>query len=225
MRHSPKEDVEGTRYLEFWNLVFMQFNRDAAGKMHALAKTIDRYRRGLERVVALKLGVDTVFATDILRSLIAQIENVCGKKYNPDDPHLAPAFHVIADHIRSLSFAIADGAQPSNVERGYILRKLLRRAVRYGRMLGMQEPFLAKILPRLIETMGPDYHELVSFANAHRRNPHSRRRGFHPHAEARRQYFKQHHRSGAKERPQSRSPAKMPSSSKTLMDFPSKRSC
>ena len=67
---------------------------------------------------------------------------------------------MIADHIRSLAFAIADGAQPSNVERGYVLRKLLRRAVRYGRMLGIQEPFLAKVLPRLVELMGDDYPEL-----------------------------------------------------------------
>ena len=157
---SPKEDVEGVRYLEFWNLVFMQFNRDKSGKMADLPRQSIYTGSGLERVASLKMGVDTVFATDILRSLIAQIENVSGKTYNPADPVLSPAFHVIADHIRSLSFAISDGAQPSNVERGYILRKLLRRAVRYGRMLGMQEPFLAKILPRLVATMGADYHEL-----------------------------------------------------------------
>jgi alanyl-tRNA synthetase len=159
---SPKEDIEGTRYLEFWNLVFMQFNRDSSAKMSTLPKQSIDTGAGLERVAALKMGVENVFATDVLRSLIAQIENVCGKKYQPHDPHLSAAYHVISDHIRSLSFAIADGAQPSNVERGYILRKLLRRAVRYGRMLGMQEPFLAKILPRLIETMGPDYHELTT---------------------------------------------------------------
>jgi alanyl-tRNA synthetase len=159
---SPKDDIEGTRFLEYWNLVFMQFNRDAAGNTQVLPKQSIDTGAGLERIAALKLDVDTLFGTDVLRSLVAQIEQVCGKKYNSQDLHLAPAYHVIADHIRSLSFAIADGAQPSNVERGYILRKLLRRAVRYGRMLGMQDPFLAKILPRLIETMGPDYRELVS---------------------------------------------------------------
>lgn len=157
---SPKEDVEGTRFLEFWNLVFMQFNRDATGQMQSLPKQSIDTGAGLERIAALKLDVENLFATDVLRSLIAQIENVSGKPYDPFDLKLAPAFHVIADHIRSLSFAIADGAQPSNVERGYILRKLLRRAVRYGRMLEMQEPFLAKVLPCLIETMGPDYPEL-----------------------------------------------------------------
>ncbi len=140
----------------------MQFNRDAAGTMQNLPKQSIDTGAGLERIAALKIGADTLFGTDILRSLIAQIENVSGKQYNSHDPHLAPAFHVIADHIRSLAFAISDGAVPSNVDRGYILRKLLRRAVRYGRMLGMQDPFMAKILPRLIETMGPDYRELVA---------------------------------------------------------------
>ena len=162
---SPKDDATGERYLEFWNLVFMQFNRDASGKFQNLPKQSIDTGSGLERVVSLKMGVDTLFATDIFQELIAQVEQVSGKKYNPADPHLAPAFHVIADHIRSLSFAIADGAQPSNIERGYILRKLLRRAVRYGRMLGMQEPFLAKILPRLVDMMGPDYRELTASQN------------------------------------------------------------
>ena len=86
-------------------------------------------------------------------------KQLTGKKYQ-EEKNLVPAFHVIADHIRSLAFAIADGAQPSNIERGYVLRKLLRRAVRYGRMLGMQDPFLAKLLPHLINLMGGDYPEL-----------------------------------------------------------------
>jgi alanyl-tRNA synthetase len=157
---SIKEDLSGERYLEFWNLVFMQFNRDSSGKMTPLPKQSIDTGSGLERVMSLKMGVDNLFLTDILRSLIAEIEQVTGKKYNPDDPEMAPAFNVIADHIRSLSFAISDGAQPSNIERGYVLRKLLRRAVRYGRMLGMQDPFLARVLPRLISLMGDDYPEL-----------------------------------------------------------------
>lgn len=158
---SPKEDASGERYLEFWNLVFMQFNRDASGKMTPLPSPCIDTGSGLERVVSLKMGVDSVFETDILRSLIGQVETVSGKKYAKEAAN-APAFHVIADHLRSLSFAIADGAQPSNVERGYVLRKLLRRAVRYGRGLGLQEPFLAKVLPRLVDTMGEDYPELKS---------------------------------------------------------------
>ncbi len=152
-------DTEGERYLEFWNLVFMQFNRDASGKMTPLPKQSIDTGSGLERVVSLKMEVDNLFSTDILRSIISQIEQVSGKKYEND---LMPAFNVIADHIRSLAFAIADGAQPSNVERGYVLRKLLRRAVRYGRLLGLQEPFLGRVLPRVVEVMGDDYPELKS---------------------------------------------------------------
>jgi alanyl-tRNA synthetase len=157
---SPKEDLSGERYLEFWNLVFMQLERDASGKMAPLPKQSIDTGAGLERVASLRMGVDSVFQTDILRGLIAQTENICGKTYDAENCELAPAFHVIADHIRSLSFAIADGVQPSNTDRGYVLRKILRRAVRYGRMLGLQKPFLASVLPRLIETMGEDFPEL-----------------------------------------------------------------
>jgi alanyl-tRNA synthetase len=164
--HSVKDDASGERYIEFWNLVFMQFNRDASSKMTPLPKQSIDTGSGLERVIALKMGVENVFATDILRGIISQIEQVSGKKYIMEDLEMAPAFHVIADHIRSLSFATADGAQPSNVERGYVLRKLLRRAVRYGRMLGIQDPFLAKVLPRLVALMGEDYPELK--ASEHR---------------------------------------------------------
>ena len=155
-------DTAGERYLEFWNLVFMQFNRDTSGKMSPLPKQSIDTGSGLERVVSLKMGVDNLFLTDILRSLIAQIEHLAKRPYVATDTLHAPAFHVIADHIRSLAFAIADGAQPSNIERGYVLRKLLRRSVRYGRLLGMQEPFLARVFPRLIELMGGDYPELKS---------------------------------------------------------------
>lgn len=158
---SPKDDLSGERFMEFWNLVFMQFNRDADGNMTPLPKQSIDTGAGLERVVSLEMGVDSVFATDILRGLIAQVEEVSGKRYFADKPDVAPAYHVIADHIRALAFAISDGAQPSNIERGYVLRKLIRRAVRYGRGIGMMDPFLAKILPRLVEMMGPDYPELV----------------------------------------------------------------
>lgn len=162
---SPKEDLTGERFLEFWNLVFMQFDKAPDGTLKALPKPSIDTGSGLERVVALQTGVDTVFATDIFRSLIAQIENVFSLRYDETNLVTAPAFHVIADHIRSLAFAIADGAQPGNIERGYVLRKILRRAVRYGKNLGSQEPFLAKILPKLVDVMGPDYPELVSGQN------------------------------------------------------------
>lgn len=162
---SPKEDLSGERYLEFWNLVFMQFERDAKGKMEPLPKQSIDTGAGLERVVSLKMGVESVFQTDILRELIAQTEKISGKKYDPKNEKLAPAFHVIADHIRALAFSIADGVQPSNTDRGYVLRKILRRAVRYGKMLDFQRPFLADILPRLSESMGEDFPEIKTSEN------------------------------------------------------------
>ncbi len=106
------------------------------------------------------MDVESVFETDILRGLIAQIEKISGRTYNERD-EAAPAFRVIADHLRCLAFSISDGVQPGNVDRGYVLRKVLRRAVRYGRLLGMEKPFLAQALPQLVATMGQDYPELV----------------------------------------------------------------
>jgi alanyl-tRNA synthetase len=157
----PSEDAEGERFLEFWNLVFMQFNRFPDGKTAPLPKPSIDTGAGLERVVSLKMGVDSVYETDILRALIGKVEEISGKKYNGHDP----AFRVIADHLRTLAFAIADGVQPSNLDRGYVLRKVLRRAVRYGRQLGFEDPFLAKVYPGLIEAMGQDYPELKSAKN------------------------------------------------------------
>ena len=157
---SPAHDQVGNRFLEFWNLVFMQYNRQASGKNEPLPKPSIDTGAGLERIVSLKMGVKSVFETDVLRSIIAKIEAICGISYHPDDQR-SPAFRVIADHLRCLAFAIADGVQPSNVDRGYVLRKVLRRAVRYGRMLGMDRPFLADVLPQLVSTMGSDYPELV----------------------------------------------------------------
>ena len=157
---NPFEDKTGERYPEFWNLVFMEFNRDIHGKISPLPKQCVDTGAGLERVVSFMMEADNVFQSDILKTLIARVEELSGKKYDPNDSHLGPAFHVVADHVRALAFAIADGAQPSNIERGYVLRKILRRAVRYGRLLGFNKPFLADVFPRLVETMGSDYHEL-----------------------------------------------------------------
>lgn len=158
---NPTADIQETRYLEFWNLVFMQYNRDEKGKEHPLPKPSIDTGAGLERVVNLKMDVDSIYDTDVLRSLINRVEEISGITYPADESHKAAAFRVIADHLRCLSFAIADGAQPSNIDRGYVLRKILRRAVRYGRLLGMEKPFLGKILPRLMDTMGDDYPELT----------------------------------------------------------------
>ena len=138
----------------------MQFNRFMDGQKAPLPKPSIDTGAGLERILSLKMNVDSVFETDILRSLISKLEEITGLPYDFHNPKQGPAFRVIADHLRCLAFAIADGVQPSNVERGYVLRKVLRRAVRYGRMLGMEEPFLAKALPSLIDSMGHDYKEL-----------------------------------------------------------------
>lgn len=158
---NPSEDAAGERYLEYWNLVFMQFNRLENGELSPLPRPSIDTGAGIERIVSLKLQADSIFATDVMRELIAQAEQVFNRSYDPSNSATAPAFHVIADHLRCLAFAIADGVQPSNVDRGYVLRKVLRRAVRYGRSLGIDAPFLAKILPRLIDTMGEDYRELA----------------------------------------------------------------
>lgn len=156
---SPYEDPDGSRYLEFWNLVFMQYNRDEGGVMQPLPRQSIDTGAGLERVMSLRMDVPSVYETDIFTGLIQQIEQVTRINYTPNR---AAPFRVIADHLRSLSFAIADGVQPSNIDRGYVLRKILRRAVRYGRQLGMDKPFLARVLPRLVELMGDDYPELVT---------------------------------------------------------------
>lgn len=160
-----KDDPEGDRYLEYWNLVFMQFNRTSPTEIGPLPKPSIDTGAGLERILSLKMNVESVFETDVLRSLIAQVEQISGIPYDTSNEKFSPAFRVIVDHLRCLAFAIADGVQPSNIDRGYVLRKVLRRAVRYGRMLGMEEPFLAKVLPRLIETMGSDYRELQKGQN------------------------------------------------------------
>lgn len=153
---SPAEDEAGERFLEFWNLVFMQYNRTGDGAQELLATPSVDTGSGLERVAMLKAGVNSVFETDILQSLIAEIETRAKAPYKEN----RAAFHVIADHLRSLSFAIADGAQPGNVDRGYVLRKVLRRAVRYGKQIGFSKPFMGTLVPRLLSEMGDTYHEL-----------------------------------------------------------------
>ncbi len=159
---SPLHDPEGERFFEFWNLVFMQQEKKEDGSLVPLPnKSIDT-GVGLERVVSLQMGLTSIFQTDILRELISSIERLSQQKYSLEDKKLSPAFHVIADHIRSLSFAIADGLIPSNTDRGYVLRKILRRAVRYGKQLGFTEPFLGKVSDTLVNIMGDDYPELSS---------------------------------------------------------------
>ena len=146
------------RYREIWNLVFMQYNRGRDGSLSELpAKNVDT-GMGFERVVALIQGVGSNYETDVLRSLIARTGELCARDYHGDERGVA--FRVIADHIRALTFAITDGAFPSNEGRGYVVRRLLRRAVRFGRDLGFSEPFLHLLVPEVATLMGGAFPEV-----------------------------------------------------------------
>jgi len=146
------------RYCELWNLVFMQFNRDAEGNMNPLPKPSIDTGLGLERLTAVLQKADSSFETDLFMPVIQRIEEISGKKYFSDER--GTSFRVIADHIRSLVFALSDGAIPSNEGRGYVLRKMLRRAVRHGRKLGLEQPFLTEALDVVTEQMSDFYPEL-----------------------------------------------------------------
>jgi len=149
------------RYLEIWNLVFMQYNRDEQGTLTPLPKPSIDTGMGLERLSAVIQKAPSNFDTDLIRPIIARIEDLAGLPYGRDADQTV-AFKVIADHSRAISFLIADGVLPSNEGRGYVLRRILRRAVRYGRLLGFKEPFLVPVSQRVIDLMGQDYPELIA---------------------------------------------------------------
>ncbi|HFU4217540.1 TPA: alanine--tRNA ligase [Streptococcus suis] len=146
-----EEDIENDRYIEIWNIVLSQFNADPAVPRSEYKelpnKNIDT-GAGLERLAAIFQGAKTNFETDLFLPIIREVEKISGKTYDPDGDNMS--FKVIADHIRALSFAIGDGALPGNEGRGYVLRRLLRRASMHGQRLGITEPFLYK----LVETVG-----------------------------------------------------------------------
>ena len=156
------EDIENDRYIEIWNIVLSQFNADPAVPRSEYKelphKNIDT-GAGLERLVAVMQGAKTNFETDLFMPIIREIEKLSGKTYDPDDDNMS--FKVIADHIRSLSFAIGDGALPGNEGRGYVLRRLLRRAVMHGRRLGINETFLYKLVPTVGKIMESYYPEVL----------------------------------------------------------------
>jgi len=148
------------RFVEVWNLVFMQFNRDENGKLTDLpAKVVDT-GMGLERLTAVMQNVDSNYGTDLFVPLIKNIENISGFSYKDLDH--GESFRVVADHIRALSFAIADGAIPSNEGQGYVLRRILRRAARHGRLLGLHKPFIYQLSSVVVDLMGKVYPELVA---------------------------------------------------------------
>ena len=147
------------RYLELWNLVFMQYNRDASGTLAPLPKPSIDTGAGLERIAAVCQGVRSNFETDLIRPLIAAVEGLSRKAYGYDEKQDV-SMRVIADHARAVTFLLADGVLPNNEGRGYVLRRILRRGLRHGRLLGLDEPFLATVTDRVIDVMTDAYPEL-----------------------------------------------------------------
>ena len=155
---SPEED--GDRFIEIWNVVFMQFNRDANGTMNPLPKPSVDTGMGLERIAAILQGVHSNYEIDIFQNLIKAAANAVAC-----DDLEAQSLRVIADHIRSCSFMIVDGIVPSNEGRGYVLRRIIRRAIRHGHKLGQKQAFFNTLVPALVAEMGDAYPELGKLAD------------------------------------------------------------
>ena len=143
----------GDRVMEIWNLVFMQFDRDASGKTTPLPKPSVDTGAGLERITAILEGKNNNYDTDLFAGIIGKIEEISGRKYAGGMAVEDAPFRVVADHARAATMLIADGVIPSNEGRGYVLRKIIRRAVRYGRRLGIVDPFLFKLVPGVTESL------------------------------------------------------------------------
>ncbi len=155
---SPEED--GDRYIEIWNLVFMQYDRDSSGKLTPLPKPSVDTGMGLERLAAVLQGVHNNYDTDLFKPLIAAAAEISGKIYG-QDAATDTSLRVLADHIRACSFLITDGVLPANEGRGYVLRRIIRRAVRHGRKLGMENVFFHKLVAPLVREMGTAFPELA----------------------------------------------------------------
>jgi alanyl-tRNA synthetase len=153
---SPEED--GDRFLEFWNLVFMQFEQVTKEERVALPRPSIDTGMGLERMAAILQGVDSVFETDLFRHLIDATASALGR--GPSEENVA-SFRVIADHLRSSAFLVADGVLPSNEGRGYVLRRIMRRAMRHAQLLGASEPLMHRLVWALVREMGQAYPDLV----------------------------------------------------------------
>ncbi len=175
-----KPGCDCDRFLEFWNIVFNQFNQDTEGNLHPLKQTGIDTGSGLERVALLLQGVDSVYDTDELRKIISFYEELSGLEYitnSSDVPRQKndtkrilesrkTAFRVVTDHIRSVLFSIGDGIYPDRTGRGYVIRRLIRRATLFGRKLNFREPFLYKLVDKVVEIYKPRYPELGKNASA-----------------------------------------------------------
>ncbi|MBO4300401.1 MAG: alanine--tRNA ligase, partial [Desulfovibrio sp.] len=157
----------GDRYMEIWNLVFTQFNRDASGKMNRLPRPNIDTGMGLERMAAVAQGKRSNFDCDLFQDIIQYAAGLAGVTYSfsaPDTNDVDTALRVIADHARAAAFLIAGGVLPSNVSRGFVLRRLIRRALRFATLMGVQEPFLHKVARKVTQVMGSAYPELTEHA-------------------------------------------------------------
>ncbi|BCA53148.1 alanyl-tRNA synthetase [Nitrospira sp. KM1] len=163
----PGDDTpngEGDRVIEIWNLVFMQFNRDASGTLHPLPEPSIDTGMGLERLAAVAQGVYSNYDSDLFTPLLAAIGRRAHTTYGKTEEH-DRSMRVIADHLRAITFLMTDGVLPSNEGRGYVLRRILRRAARHGRLLGIVEPFLHELTPTVVEQMGTAYPEIRAAAD------------------------------------------------------------
>jgi alanyl-tRNA synthetase len=158
--NSPEDKMggDGDRFLEIWNLVFMQYERDSEGVLHPLPKPSIDTGMGLERVTAIKEGKISNYDTSLFMPLIEDVEKLCGKPYVYDE---GASYRVIADHIRAVTFLLAQGVNFDKEGRGYVLRRILRRAVRHGYLLGIKEPFMYKLVDTLGKIMGQQYPYIV----------------------------------------------------------------
>jgi alanyl-tRNA synthetase len=161
--NSPEDKMggDGDRFLEIWNLVFMQYERDSEGVLHPLPKPSIDTGMGLERVTAIKEGKISNYDTSLFMPLIEDVEKLCGKPYVYDE---GASYRVIADHIRAVTFLLAQGVNFDKEGRGYVLRRILRRAVRHGYLLGIKEPFMYKLVDTLGTIMGEQYPYIVEKA-------------------------------------------------------------
>ncbi|MCL5291349.1 MAG: alanine--tRNA ligase [Actinobacteria bacterium] len=163
-RPGCKIGCECDRFLEIWNLVFTEFDRDEEGNLHALPRKNIDTGMGLERIAAVMQDVPTVFDTDLFKPIIRVVSKVSGVRLG-ESGKSDVSIRIIADHARAAAFLIGDGVVPSNEGRGYVLRRLIRRAIRHGRLLGVDEPFFVKVIGAVLETMEDAYRELAEHAD------------------------------------------------------------